>query len=479
MAYTSDSDKLFLSDAQHEQSAIRAARARVLADRGAPIQLPSKPISVRVRSSPRGGGRSEPEAWIAESGFVVRRVALESGKTQQVYRGHTGPVTSLDFYAVPLGGGKTRQVLISGSWDKSFRVWDVQTKALLSTTVGHLDFVKAVHVIPDLSVLVTASSDKDIRVWDLAALDNFDFASLTSTGVDEGETPAPRQGAAPPPARPLRPLPCLLALKAHTRPIEVLASYPLLRELPDGVADDEVDVSLRERTGRIALVSADSMGALKIWEIWREEGQELKGELRSEVRQHEGGIYDLALSRDGEMWTASVDNSVLLAQLSLTSASAAPTPLLRIPHPAQVRSVLPLASVFPDSPYLVTGSSDELFRLIDLSSSAALDPNPAREAKREWRGLPLAATAPVQGCVRTVEAHTHEVVQLCAYVSSDGQQQWLLSASLDNTLRRWKWPDVLTQEMDKVVVVKETAPEESLLTEEEERELAELMGDDN
>ncbi|GAA5950860.1 hypothetical protein JCM8115_004993 [Rhodotorula mucilaginosa] len=477
MAYTSDTDKLFLSDAQHEQSAIRAARANALADRGAPIQLPSKPISVRVRP-PRRGSPSEPEAWIAESGFVVRRVALQSGKTQQVYRGHTGPVTSLDFYAVPLGGGKTREVLISGSWDKSFRVWDVQTKALLSTTVGHLDFVKAVHVIPDLCVLVTASSDKDIRVWDLAALDSFDFASLlASTGVEPDPTAtAPRQGAAPPPARPLRPLPCLLALKAHTRPIEVLASYPLLRELPDGVADDEVDVSLRERTGRFALVSADSMGALKVWELWRE-GSGLKGELRCEVRQHEGGIYDLALSRDGEMWTASVDNSVLLAQLSLTSASAAPTPLLRIPHPAQIRSVLPLASVFPDSPYLVTGSSDELFRLIDLSSSAALDPNPAREAKREWRGIPLAA--PVEGCVRAVEAHTHEVVQLCAYHSSDGQQ-WLLSASLDNTLRRWKWPDVLTQEMDKVVVVKETAAaeEESLLTEEEERELAELMGDD-
>lgn len=114
MAYTSDTDKLFLSDAQHEQSvpplsnatlgfsaeflrvkyrlgplargtlttrlrtcarrsAIREARAKALADRGAPIQLASKPISVRVRSPP---GR-EPEAWIAESGFVVRRVGLE------------------------------------------------------------------------------------------------------------------------------------------------------------------------------------------------------------------------------------------------------------------------------------------------------------------------------------------------------------------------------------------------------------------
>lgn len=202
----------------------------------------------------------------------------------------------------------------------------------------------------------------------------------------------------------------------------------------------------------------------------------MRAPLPLSVDRKEGspGLERLLTSHFDSRCSASVDNSVLLAQLSLTSARAPPVPQLRIPHPAPVRSVLPLASAFRDSPYLVTGASDELLRLIDLSASAALDPNPARETKREWRGLPLAANARVEGCAREVEAHTHEIVQLCAYVSRNGQQ-WLLSASLDNTLRRWEWPDVLVREMDKVLVVREEQPEESLLTEEEERELAELM----
>lgn len=185
----------------------------------------------------------------------------------------------------------------------------------------------------------------------------------------------------------------------------------------------------------------------------------------------------------GPVRVASVDNSVLLSKLSLASAAEKPVQMLRIPHPAQVRSVLPLNTTFPDAVHLVTGGSDELLRVIDLSASAALDPNAKREAKREWRGLPLAASAAVEGCVREIEAHTHEVVQLRAYTTCDADgkaQRWLLSASLDGTLRRWRWPEVLTEAMDKVIVVKEVedAPKESLLTEKEERELAELMGDD-
>lgn len=66
---------------------------------------------------------AEPDAWVAESGFVVRRVGLESGKTKQLFRGHGGPVTSLAFHS-----SNGRELLVSGSWDKSFRVWDVQVR---------------------------------------------------------------------------------------------------------------------------------------------------------------------------------------------------------------------------------------------------------------------------------------------------------------------------------------------------------------
>lgn len=71
----------------------------------------------------------------AASRPLTSRTPSQSGKTKQIYRGHTGPVTSLDFYTVPsppagssLPSRVAREVLISGSWDKSVRVWDVQVR---------------------------------------------------------------------------------------------------------------------------------------------------------------------------------------------------------------------------------------------------------------------------------------------------------------------------------------------------------------
>lgn len=58
----------------------------------------------------------------------------QSGKSKQIYRGHLGPVTSLDFYTSPSINGKPgRELLISGSWDKSFRVWDTKVRRSLSS----------------------------------------------------------------------------------------------------------------------------------------------------------------------------------------------------------------------------------------------------------------------------------------------------------------------------------------------------------
>lgn len=48
-------------------------RSQYLSERGQPIKLATKPISVVVREHPG----KEAEAWVAESGFVVRRVGLE------------------------------------------------------------------------------------------------------------------------------------------------------------------------------------------------------------------------------------------------------------------------------------------------------------------------------------------------------------------------------------------------------------------
>ncbi|GAA5852558.1 hypothetical protein JCM8547_002542 [Rhodosporidiobolus lusitaniae] len=487
MSLTTDSSKLFQTDEQQRRAAIREAKAEALATRGAPLKLGSKPLQVVVREGRKDG--EEAEAWVAESGFIVRRVGLESGKTKQLYKGHSGPVTSIDFYKTPGG----REVMISGSWDKSFKIWDVQTKQCISTTVGHLDFVKTVHVIPALHILLTGSSDKDLRVWDLSSLDTL-FSSSSALSPASSSTPErPHEGAAPPPATPLNPLPCLLALKAHTRPLECLASYPLYAPLPSGTNEDDVDLSDRERTGHSGVVSADSMGAVKVWELWREDGK-VEGELRCEVRDHEMGIWDLKVGPEGELWTASADSSLLLSRLSLSTPSTPPTPLLRIPHPSQVRSFLslpltPLSLSLPPPSYVLTGASDELLRVFDLADpSGAMDSDEERERKREWTGLPLPEGAELEGCVNEIEGHTHDVVALGAYTVKNAEkggrrEVWIVSGSLDGTLRRWKFEEELKMrgrfERVEIVEIKEDEEgKESLLTEEEERELEELMADD-
>lgn len=55
----------------------------------------------------------------------------------------------------------------------------------------------------------------------------------------------------------------------------------------------------------------------------------------------------------------------------------------------------------------------------------------------------------------------------------------MLSASLDGTLRRWRWPEVLEVPKERKVLIPVEVEEEGKggMTAEEERELEELMGE--
>jgi WD40 repeat protein len=106
-------------------------------------------------------------------------------------------------------------------------------------------------------------------------------------------------------------------------------------------------------------------------------------------------------------------------------------------HPDFVKSI----SVLP-SGHIVTGCRDEQIRVFD----------PANEK-----------------CVAKITAHYDEVS--CIHY----QNGYFWSASLDCTLRKWQLSNVLQQFVNEE---EEEEPVKNLMTEEEERELAELMGDD-
>jgi WD40 repeat protein len=76
-------------------------------------------------------------------------------------KGHKG-----DIYSVAYSPDGKR--IVTGSTDKTAKVWDVQTGQELMTLRGHSNLVNAVAFSPDDRRLITASFDNTARIWDSA-----------------------------------------------------------------------------------------------------------------------------------------------------------------------------------------------------------------------------------------------------------------------------------------------------------------------
>ncbi|KAG2020504.1 miller-Dieker lissencephaly protein [Coprinopsis cinerea AmutBmut pab1-1] len=401
---TSTTSNYLVAEAQLLAEQARREKAKLLKDAGEPIELPGKALSIEVQGN---------DVWIAENDHVVKKLNLESGKASQIYRGHTGPVTSIAFY-----NHDGKQFLISGSWDKSIRVWDTQTKEPLATTTdAHNDFVKTLLVIPTLRLLVSGGSDKIVRFWDLSS--------------------------------PTQPLRGSGSISSHTRPIECLAGYAT------------------SATSAV-IYTADTMGIIRIWEVKREEGSGSEPPLwrstqRGELTNHRTRINDLFVGQ-GLVWTASSDDTAQLSPI-VPVGSDVPSSNVKLPkpieHPTAVRAILPLALTDLSEPYLLTASGD-VIRVYDLS------------------------TLDEPELISSTDIHWHDVTAIRLWkrkTVKDGLthvEPWIVTTSLDQTVRKWRLTELLNPPPPKKPEVAEESNtvNDSGLTEEEERELAELLDED-
>jgi WD40 repeat protein len=128
--------------------------------------LNESPALVRLLTGHEGVVSSvavTPDGRLIVSGSYDRTVAvwdLETGARIRQLAGHRDPVSSV---AVAPDGRR----IASASYDRTVVVWDLESDAHIHRLFGHKDSVSSVAVTPDGHRIVSGSKDETIAVWDL------------------------------------------------------------------------------------------------------------------------------------------------------------------------------------------------------------------------------------------------------------------------------------------------------------------------
>ena len=117
------------------------ARSRTVETKGQPLALACWKDTIAVNSAL----------------YIIILNAI-TGSQVAVLSGHTNEVQSLTF---SLDGA----LLVSGSHDKTVKLWDLQTGGVIKTFCGHTGIVCSVSISPNNTILASGAWDKSIRLW--------------------------------------------------------------------------------------------------------------------------------------------------------------------------------------------------------------------------------------------------------------------------------------------------------------------------
>jgi WD40 repeat protein/transcriptional regulator with XRE-family HTH domain len=299
---------------------------------------------------------------------------IATGNCQQTLVGHTGGVRSVTFS--PDG-----KIIASGSIDRTIKLWQTETGHCLQTLTAHQGMILDLAFSPDGKHLTTASMDRTLRVW----------------RVDSGQ--------------------CIRVLKGHTKPVWAVVYSPEGKMIVSGgddcavkFWDAETGQCLKTWQGNSNAITsvAYPAGSLSTQQTthWLASGSEDRhirlwdvqtGQCRHTLVGHKGRVVSLRHSPDGQtLLSGSWDGTAKLWNLATGECLET-----LYGHSLLIWSV----AISPDNRTLATASEDGTIRLWSTN------------------GQCLQVFAKHQGAVHTIA------------FSPDGQ--WLASGGIDGALRLW------------------------------------------
>jgi WD40 repeat protein len=300
-----------------------------------------------------------------------RKRKLENACLAYTLTGHSHYVSSLAFTPDGL-------TLVSGSWDKTVKLWQMNTGQEIQTLTGHSEDLRCVVVSPDGQTIASCGEDKVIKLWQL------------STGQE------------------------IRTLTGSSSWVFCLVISPDGQILVSGSNDGTIKIwqlstgkelrTLRGQLGSVfylaispdgqTLVSSSSSKTIKIWQL--STGKELRS-----LTSHSANARALAITPDGQtLVSGSEDNTIKIWQLNTGQELRTLTA-----HSGNVRAL----AISPDGQTLVSGSNDGIIKIWQLSTGQEL---------------------------RTITEHSGHVN--CLAISPDGQT--LVSGSADKTIKIWRVP---------------------------------------
>jgi WD40 repeat protein len=121
------------------------------------------PITLQGHESDVYSVAFSPDGKLIVSGSwdnTVRLWDIQGKRVGQPFQGHEDYVYSVAFS--PDG-----KLIVSGSWDKTVRLWDIQGNPVGQPFQGHEAWVNSVAFSPDGKLIVSGSYDKTVRLWDI------------------------------------------------------------------------------------------------------------------------------------------------------------------------------------------------------------------------------------------------------------------------------------------------------------------------